>query len=348
MKKLFSRNKNLWVHLSFWCVYLSFNFYQISVFQRRIDGFDWGKGTLIIATHFILTVIIAYLNYFFFLPRFLERKRWFQYLAEFIVPFIIIVALRVFVQRYIIDGYTHQERYFYSSTFVVQTAVITLFITIFISLLRFVSEWFEMEAIKKEVETEKLTAELNFLKTQINPHFLFNTLNNLYYLAYSKSENTTEVISKLSQVMRYMIYDANHERVLLEKEIEYMQNYIGLERLRLNNQIPINFDIKGNTMGVEIAPLILITFLENAFKHGVTSNNPEAWVNISIRVENDRLHYSVENSKAKNALQDNGGKSGIGLTNVRRRLELVYPAKHTLKVEDTAHRYYIELQITLR
>lgn len=348
MKKLFARNKNLWVHLSFWCVYLSFNFYQTSVYQRRIDDFDWGKGTLIIASHFILTVIIAYLNYFVLLPRFLERKRWLRYIAEFIVPFAIIVALRVIIQRYIIDGFTHHERYFYSSTFIVQTAVITLFITIFISLLRFVSEWFQIEAIKKEVETEKLTAELNFLKAQINPHFLFNTLNNLYYLAYSKSENTTEVISRLSQVMRYMIYDANHERVLLDKEIEYMQNYIGLESLRLNNQIPISFVTKGNTNGVEIAPLILITFLENAFKHGVTSNNPEAWVNIRIHVENDRLYYSVENSKGKNALLDNGGKSGIGLSNVRRRLELVYPAKHTLKVEDTPDRYYIELEITLR
>jgi two-component system sensor histidine kinase AlgZ len=348
MKKLFSQNKNLWVHLSFWCVYLSFNFYQISVFQRRFDDFDWSKGLTSILSQFVLTVIMAYTNYFLLLPRFLERKRWIQYLAEFLVPFVIIITLRVVSQRFIIDGYAHHERYFYSSTFIVQTAVITLFITIFISLLKFVSEWFEIEAIKKEVQTEKLTAELNFLKAQINPHFLFNTLNNLYYLAYSKSENTTEVISRLSQVMRYMIYDSNHERVMLDKEIEYMQNYISLERLRLNNQIPINFTINGNTAGVEIAPLILITFLENAFKHGVTSTNPQAWVNITIQIANHALRYVVENSKGKNAMVDNGGKSGIGLSNVRRRLELMYPAKHSLKVEDTADRYYIELEITLQ
>jgi two-component system, LytTR family, sensor histidine kinase AlgZ len=347
MKKILSQNKNLWVHLSFWCVYLSFTFYQISVFQRRFEDFDWGKAVIMIASQFILTMTIAYINYFYLLPRFLERKRWMPYILEFIVPFTLVVTARVVAQRYIVDGFTHQEKYFYSTNFIIQTVVITLFITIFISLLRFVSDWFELEAIKKEVQNEKLTAELNFLKAQINPHFLFNTLNNLYYLAYSKSENTTEVISKLSQVMRYMIYDANHERVLLDKEIEYMQNYISLERLRLNNQIPIDFDIKGNTTGVEVAPLILITFLENAFKHGVTSTNAQSWVNISIQVENGKLRYSVENSKGKNALQDNGGKSGIGLVNVKRRLELMYPLKHVLRVDDTDRRYYIELEITL-
>jgi two-component system, LytTR family, sensor histidine kinase AlgZ len=347
MKKHLTQNKNLWVHLSFWSVYLSFNFYQFSAFQRRFDDFDWGKGVLMIASQFVLTVIIAYFNYFYLLPRFLERKRWLPYFLEFIVPFVVIITARIVIQRYLIDGLTHHEKYFYSSTFIVQTAVITLFITIFISLLRFVSDWFELEAIKKEVLNEKLTAELSFLKAQINPHFLFNTLNNLYYLAYSKSENTTEVISRLSQVMRYMIYDANFERVLLEKEIEYMQNYISLERLRLNNQIPITFAIKGNTSSVEIAPLILITFLENAFKHGVTNTTPEAWVNISILVESNVLRYTVENSKPKNALADNGGKSGIGLNNVKRRLELMYPSKHALKVEDTPERYYIELEINL-
>lgn len=224
MRRFSADNKNLWLHLSFWCVYLSFNFYQISVFQRRIDNFDWNLGVLMIGTHFILTVVIAYINYFFLLPQFLETKRWIPYLLKFIVPFSIIIVLRIVIQRYIVDGYEYHEKYFYTSTFTIQTIVITLFITIFISLLKFVSEWFELESVKKEMQNEKLTAELNFLKAQINPHFLFNTLNNLYYLAYSKSENTTEVIAKLSHVMRYMIYDSNHEKVMLSKEVEYMQN----------------------------------------------------------------------------------------------------------------------------
>jgi two-component system, LytTR family, sensor histidine kinase AlgZ len=347
MRKVFADNKNLWLHLSFWCVYLSFNFYQVSVFQRRIDDFQWSLGILMIGGQFILTVLIAYINYFFLLPRFLERKKWLPYLLEFIGPFALVIIARVVFQRWIVDGYTHHERYFYTSTFVIQTIVITLFITIFISLLKFVSEWFQLESMKREIQNEKLTAELNFLKAQINPHFLFNTLNNLYYLAYSKSENTTEVIAKLSQVMRYMIYDSNYERVLLQKEIEYMRNYIDLERIRLNDQIPINFTVEGSTDDVMVAPLILMTFLENAFKHGVTTT-AKAWVNISIRVAGNELNYVVENSKIEKAMIDNGGKSGIGLANVKRRLDLVYPGQYSIQVDDDEARYYIELKIKVR
>jgi two-component system, LytTR family, sensor histidine kinase AlgZ len=347
MKLGIIRDRNLWLHLSFWCVYLSFNIYQLSFFQRKTEAVNWDIAWLMIGIHFVLTLAMAYLNYFVLLPRFLEKKSWPRYIAEFIVPFVIIVTLRVIIQRSLADELGHRERYFYSSMFVIQTAAITLFITIFISLLRFVSEWFQLESIRREMQNEKLTAELNFLKAQINPHFLFNTLNNLYYLAYSKSENTTEVIAKLSQVMRYMIYDSNHERVLLSKEIEYMQNYIDLERLRLNNQIPINFKLSGNIETAVVAPLILITFLENAFKHGVTTN-AKAWVNISIAVSDHVLVYAVENSKIEKAAIDNGGKSGIGLANVRRRLELVYPGQYELKVEDHPERYYIELRLKLQ
>jgi two-component system, LytTR family, sensor histidine kinase AlgZ len=346
MVKTFIRNRNFWTHLSFWCVYLSFNFYQISVFQKRIDTFDWSIGTALITTQFILTLFISYLNYFVLLPRFLSRKNWWWYILEFIGPFAFVIFLRVVIQRYIVDGFTHQERYFYSPTFIVQTVVITLFIVVFIGFLRFVSDWFEFEAKKKEVENESLVAELNFLKAQINPHFLFNTLNNLYYLAYSNSPNTTEVISKLSVVMRYMIYESNHPRVLLDKEIEYLENYISLERLRLNGQTTINFQVLGDTSRVEIVPLILITFLENAFKHGVTNTSDASWINVIIDVKDNTLNYTVDNSKTPGT-GVNSGKSGIGLYNVNRRLDLLYKNNYELKVSDESDHYYIHLKLDL-
>jgi LytS/YehU family sensor histidine kinase len=247
----------------------------------------------------------------------------------------------------VVDGYTYQEGYFYSSRYVVQLSAITLFITIFVGMLRFAVEWFRVEATKKEVENEKLQAELNFLKAQINPHFLFNTLNNLYYLAYTQSPNTTEVISKLSHVMRYMIDDARHAKVLLKKEIEYMENYISLERLRLNNQIPIDFSVEGEVGGLEVAPLVFITFLENAFKHGVSNNSTEAWVKILVKVTGHHVHYQVENSKLDTLHQPEDPRKGLGLANVKRRLELSYPGKHTLTIEDLPHRYAINLKIDL-
>jgi sensor histidine kinase YesM len=214
-------------------------------------------------------------------------------------------------------------------------------------MLRFAVDWFELEARKREIENEKLYAELNFLRAQINPHFLFNTLNNLYYLAYSKSDNTTEVISKLSQMMRYMIYESNHEKVPLTREIEYMQNYISLEQLRLNNEVPIRFSVEGETENVWIAPLILITFLENAFKHGVTNKADGAWINIMIKMNGNHCLYRVENSKIPAAKDSREGKSGIGLQNVKRRLQLSYPGNYQLKVDDAMDHYSVELDITL-
>lgn len=340
------KNKNLWLHISFWSVFLSFNVYQISVFQRRMDTVEWQTGLLLTASQMFFVMAIAYFNYFLLLPKFLQRRNWWVYIAQFIVPFCLTIFARVSVEREIVQTAGYFPKYFHSSTYIIHTTAITFFIVVFISLMRFVSEWADLESARKEVQNEKLTAELNFLKAQINPHFLFNTLNNLYYLAYSKSENTTEVIAKLSQVMRYMIYDCNHERVPLTKEIEYMQNYVDLERLRLNNQIPIDLKISGDVGKVSVAPLILMTFLENAFKHGVTTSS-DAWVNIALAVNDSQLVYTVENSKIEKAAIDNGGKSGIGLANVRRRLELVYPGQYTLNVDDSAERYYIELKINL-
>ena len=147
-------------------------------------------------------------------------------------------------------------------------------------------------------------------------------------------------------MMRYMIDDSNHATVPLSKENEYMENYISLEKLRLNNQIPIIFEVNGQTEGLMIVPLIFITFLENAFKHGVSNNSEDAWVNIFIHVEGKQCVYRVENSKIpKNT--NNEEKSGIGLQNLRRRLALSYPDNYDLKVEDETDKYSVELIINL-
>jgi len=345
MQSFLQRHRVFLLHFSFWCVYLSFFVYQITSFRRHET--DLGEAFFQAGVQVAFHMVVAYMNYFFFLPRFLERKKLGRYLLEFFVPFVVIMFLRVHLQRYLIDGYTYQERYFYSTAYVVQTVAGSLFIVIFVSMLRFAKDWFEFEARKKEIENEKLTAELNFLKEQINPHFLFNTLNNLYYLAFTQSPNTTEVIAKLSQMMRYMIYDSNYPLVPLSKEIEYMQNYISLERLRLNDSIPIQFEIQGNAENVLIAPLIFITFLENAFKHGVSNNNPKAWVNVSIRMEGDECIYKVENSKILSAPNGTEERSGIGLQNVKRRLELSYPGKYQLQVDDQPDRYIVLLNLHL-
>ncbi|CAN5866579.1 histidine kinase [soil metagenome] len=345
MQSYFRRQRVLWLHLSFWAVYLSFFLYRISYFQREGE-FGWSSILFLAAIQMFFTLVIAYANYFYLLPRFLESKNLGRYLLEFFLPFALLMFLRVHAERFFIDGFSGQLAHLYTTRFVVQVVVGTFFIVVFVAMIRFAVDWFEFETKKKEVENEKLASELNFLKAQIKPHFLFNTLNNLYFLAYSQSPNTTEVIEKLSQMMRYMIYESNHALVPLTKEIEYMQNYISLERLRLNNEIPICFEVKGNPDQVMIVPLILITFLENAFKHGVSANNPAAWVKIKIQTTDGGCVYTVENSKLPPSAEP-AEKSGIGLQNVRRRLDLIYPGRYRLEVEDHPDRYAVQLNLRL-
>jgi two-component system, LytTR family, sensor histidine kinase AlgZ len=330
-------------------VYISFNLFRLSSFKG--GEIPWSDRLLFTGTQVFFNLAIAYLNYFWILPRFLVNKRLWRYLIELIVPLILLVTIRVLLMRYYIDGYTHQELYFYSAVYYLQVAADMFFILVFIGLLRFAVDLFELEARKKEIENENLSSELRFLKAQINPHFLFNTLNNLYYLAYSKSNHTTEVIERLSQMMRYMIYESNHPQVMLSKEIEYMENYISIERLRLNDQIPIRFDVQGDVSKVRIVPLIFITFLENAFKHGVSNNNPGSWIRAGIRIEGNMVDYTVENSivrKERTSQDDPEEKSGIGLQNVTRRLELSYPGRHVLEVGNMGDRFAVHLQLRLQ
>jgi two-component system, LytTR family, sensor histidine kinase AlgZ len=340
------RYRVAFLHLSFWCVYLSLYLYQTSQFWQS-QGMAWPRQLALATVSIGSTVLISYVNYCWLLPGLLTRKKVLLYSLQFMAVFGVIIAARVFLERYLIDDYARQVHFIYSSRFVIHISAVTLFIVLFVAMLRIARDWFELQARTKTIENERLSAELNFLKAQINPHFLFNTLNNLYYLAFTQSPNTTEVIEKLSQMMRYMIYDSNHNRVLLQKEIDYMQNYISLERLRLNNHIPIKFELEGNPDGVFIAPLIFITFLENAFKHGVSNNNPQAWINICIRIQGKACTYTVENSKLPLASASALEKSGIGLLNVRRRLELSYPGQFDLQVQDQDDRYYVQLKLNL-
>lgn len=346
MESFAQRNKKVLLHIAFWCVYASFFFYRISSFNNGEDELNWTRVFKDFSFHMVTMIGISYLNYFFFLPRLLKSKNIGRYILEFIPIFCVLAYLVVVGKRYILADYL-TDQYFYSSRFTVNIIIGTLFLVVFVGLLRFVEDWFELEARKKELKNESLTSELRFLKAQINPHFLFNTLNNLYYLAYTNSPNTTEVISKLSQRMRYMLHDSNHPRVSLSKEIEYMQNYISLEQLRLGKEVPIRFEIQGNTSGITIAPLILITFLENAFKHGVSNSTPDSWIDITIQIKEKECYYKVANSKILESDKTVREKSGIGLQNVKRRLELSYPNNFELRVDDLEDRFSVELKINL-
>lgn len=190
------------------------------------------------------------------------------------------------------------------------------------------------------LKAEKLDQELTMLKAQINPHFLFNTLNNIYGMALKKADETPDVILQLSKIMRYNIYEAAERHISIEKDIENIKDFIQIQKIR-HRQLSVVFNEDVDNPSQEISPLILIQFVENAFKHGVSESLGNSFINIDIQLKNKVLHYSIENSKEE---RSGGNSTKIGLKNIHRQLELLYP-KHNLQVEDKSNRYIVKLMI---
>jgi len=327
------------LHLSFWSVYFSFYFYQFGQeYARR-------QVVLSLLATVALNAALAYLNYFQLLPRLLRTRRLGEYLALFAGPYAAVVALRVLADRHLLLT-DMSRRYLHSTAHTWSVVVGALFIVAFVSMLYFVTHWFALEARAKALENENLTAELRYLKAQFNPHFLFNTLNNLYYLAHSRSERTPEVIATLAQMMRYMLDEANRPAVELSREIEYLNSYIQLEKLRLNSPLSIALTVAGQPTGLAVAPLIFMAFLENAFKHGVSTTSTHAWIRVHFELTNSACSYTVANSKLPEPVRP-ASPAGTGLPNVRRRLALSYPNRHELQIEDLPEEYRIHLRLTL-
>lgn len=231
----------------------------------------------------------------------------------------------------------------------------------FVAAIKLVKIWYLKEQAFRQIEKEKFQAELQLLKSQIHPHFLFNTLNNLYALTLRKSEQSPAVVLKLSQLLSYMLYDCNASEVLLEKEIAFMKNYVGLEQLRYGSRLDVSMNFHGDLQGKQIAPLLLIPFLENAFKHGTSEQLEQAWIFMDLAVEDNVLTFKLVNSRDTDtfASMEVGATSvgatsvgatpvgGIGLLNVRKRLELLYPGRYELKIQPEEETFLIDLTLRL-
>jgi two-component system sensor histidine kinase AlgZ len=347
--QFFRKRSLLFLHIIFWGLYFSFFFYSISFPRRGGMDSNYTRAFSDAITQVITMAAICYFNYFILLPKVLKSRRWGLYIMEVTASLAVIIAIQIFIKKQIyIEFNRHWSPFDYWRTgrFLIQHTLSTIFIVAFIATLRFLEDWFNFEAQRQEIENEKLQTELKFLKEQINPHFLFNTLNNLYYLAHTQSPNTKEVIAKLSQMMRYMIYEANAEKVPVANEIEYIKNYIDLEKLRLDEGFPIDLVIKGNYETLKITPFIFITFLENAFKHGVESGSRDSWVKVSITIDGTECTYTVANSKSPEyGIKEK--KEGIGLKNTIRRLNLSYKNAHELRIEEDKTSYNVYLKINL-
>jgi len=220
-------------------------------------------------------------------------------------------------------------------------ALLMLFMSGFIKIAQ---EWFKSEQQREALKLENLNAELKFLKSQINPHFLFNCLNTIYSLAHKHSAQTEHAIVKLSTILRYMIYESNEDKVQLQQELQYLEDYIDIQRLRLPEDIVVDYAVQGNPVGLRIEPMLLVPFVENAFKHGISYAEP-SFIAIAVAIEKNQVQLVVENAVFKQRVAEKGG---IGLQNVKKRLDLLYTEDHELEITEAENQFIVDLKIVLK
>jgi two-component system, LytTR family, sensor histidine kinase AlgZ len=211
-------------------------------------------------------------------------------------------------------------------------------------IIKFFKYWDVKQKDWLNVQQEKVTAELQLLKAQVHPHFLFNTLNNIYSFSLENSPKTPGLILKLSNLLSYMLYDCRAPEVRLGKELDIMKNYVELERERYGNKIDISWNAEGDINNISIAPLLMIPFIENAFKHGTSEQVEKSWLTVDISVKENKLRAKIANSKNEFASHS---KNGIGIENVKKRLQFIYPDHHELKITEETNFYVVSLTIQL-
>ncbi|MCF8303271.1 MAG: histidine kinase [Bacteroidales bacterium] len=219
-----------------------------------------------------------------------------------------------------------------------------MFFVVFIAIaIKFYKRWNEKNFREQQVQKEKVEAELQMLKTQINPHFLFNTLNSIYVLAMKKSEQTANIVMKLSDILDYILYKIDAPRIDISSEIRIIENYIELERIRFTDRVNLNFTSHFKSKNLQIPPMLIIPLVENAFKHGLSKSIDKSFINITIEESDQMLHIAVSNSKSHNTMKSEVG--GIGLLNVKKRLDLLFNDSYKLDISEKNKRFDVNLSI---
>lgn len=276
----------------------------------------------------------------------MRRRQYFLYFTSVFLTISFICFIHIIFLLWA-DTIDDTEKYsLWSVDFFINDAISISYTLAITMTLMFFKQWFEKERLTDRLEKLNIETELKYLKSQINPHFLFNSLNSVYALTLSKSDKAPEVVLKLSDILRYILYDGGEKVVGLKKEIEYLENYLELEKIRYGNRLETKLEIIGETSGKEIVPMLFLPFVENSFKHGVNANIGNTYVNIRFDIMDEGLTFEIENNKPPHGVSDTPDyQGGIGINNVKKRLNLLYPGKHLLSINDEGETYRVKLQI---
>jgi len=328
----------LFLHLFFWFLYFVREVMDSMFSKEKLDKLD----IIFSVTFFITNFSCFYINYFWVVPKFFDLNKTYKLIIGYLVSIICFVVIRYSVEETILPFFfgirnyaegTGLGFYFYDNIYF-------SFIAIFVSTVLCIFKLYSvMEAEKNRLMTEKKDAELQALKTQINPHFIFNSLNNIYSLVYQNSEKALPAIEELSRLLRYSTKDLEKPVIRLEKEIGYIESLIALESLRIKNPELLVIEKNINNPDQGISPMLLVPFVENAFKHG---DFRDKGFELKINDDNRILHFYLHNFKNNRSKDD---FSGIGIENVRKRLEILYPA-HQLSIHENESEFVVDLKIT--
>lgn len=332
-----SIQRGILYHIFFWVVFF--------FFLVIMDSADTTLGSKMIhrSIRIIFYVIIVYTNLSYLFPKYLKQNKLFLY----VVLLVLLVAVATPIEVSLHYCFFGEDQTSFADIFTFKnnsSYFLNLFFIAFSSsIYKIISDWMEHQRERTELQKQNLRSELKYLKTQINPHFFFNTLNSLYALTLKKSDKAPEIVLKLSDMMRYMLYESNERTIELNQEINYIKNYLELEKLRHGENFAINFDLKGDPVGHEIAPLMFIPFLENSFKHGIDHELKSGYVKICLDIKESGIALSVANSKPQSVIPVTKRKKvgGIGLVNVRRRLNILYPNRYDLSINDTPDEFTV-------
>lgn len=304
----------------------------------------------------LLFLVASSLNTMWLMPRYFIKRRYKIYFPAFIALLLCFTVAMSSYNNWIVHRFPGVNENFTSIAIGLKgsglswidyyfSVIPSLFFLLFTFSIGYLTQqYFHLKRQQEIIGQKQMASELSLLKSQINPHFLFNVLNSIYALSLKKSDKTPEIVLKLSGILRYMLYETKQERVPLEKEIDMIENYIEIEKIRIGSQQQISLEIKGAFDTYIIAPVILIPFVENAVKHGLDSMSENAFVHIKIRIEQGTLKFYCSNNFKENSVKRPGG---IGLENVQKRLELLYPGKHSLQIKNENAIFTVALDVTL-
>jgi len=332
------RRANLY-HLVFWGLVFGLWYYL------RYQDYETKQIALAITTVKVSALaLLVYVTNLVFIDRFLYRKKYTLFILFFILAILFSSVLKVFLMGRILG-----EPGLFSMTNlkakIYENVISDFFLLSAGAAIKLIFDYLKMQQRLVEVAKEKAETELNFLKSQINPHFLFNSLNSVYFLIRKDNPEARGALHKFSEMLRYQLYEVNGDKIPIEKEVSYLRDYVDLQQLRKDEKYTVRFNCSPRVKGFAIEPLLLIPFVENAFKHISNYNDQGNFVDVELDRNNGVFSFSVENSKEEN--QRKQSKGGIGMNNVRRRLELLYPGKHELKIQETADRFSVKLNLQL-